>query len=115
MDSFKFDGIVFYPEYREGASDKFESAYADQIAWEHTALDLCRVILMWVPRELKDMPAYTTNVEFGLYVRNEKLYYGCPDSAPKNVYLDYCYRKFVRRNPFNNLSDLVKECNRGIM
>ena len=110
LESFKFNGMVFIPEYREGSSDKYDDMYLDQIGWEHVALDNCEIILMWVPRELKDMPAFTTNVEYGLYVKSQRLFYGRPASAPKNEYLDCCYRKFAKRRPVNNLSELIKEC-----
>ena len=83
--------------------------YADQIIeWEHKAIAMSDVILMWVPREMKTMPAFTTNVEFGLYVREGRLFYGRPDGAPKTRYLDYCYEKFTGRKTESTLDALVK-------
>lgn len=103
-----FDGAVFIPECRNG---NFEHSYMNQIEWEHRFLNLCDRILMWIPRNLETMPAFTTNIEFGMYInhRLNKLYYGRPNDAPKNSYLDYCYYKFTRREPKRSLDDLVKE------
>ena len=39
------------------------------------------------------MPAFTTNVEFGYYVRNPKVVYGRPDSAEKMKYLDRLFKR----------------------
>jgi 8-oxo-dGTP pyrophosphatase MutT (NUDIX family) len=84
-----YDGVVFSPEPRDG---KWQTTYDAQVGWEKKHLELADVILAWVPRHLKDMPAFTTNVEFGKYVGSGKLLYGRPDEAPKNSYLDWMYR-----------------------
>lgn len=109
-----FGGVIYVPEYEKDAEEAQEEAgkdwYKKQINWEHRGLDACDVILMWVPREMKTMPALTTNCEYGLYVKSGKLFYGRPDNAPKNEYLDYCYKKFTAREPINNLKDLVEKC-----
>lgn len=107
-NDFEWDGVAYYPEFRD-CNFIPSQGYNDQIAWEHDALDSCHAILMWVPRELNDMPAFTTNVEFGLYVKLGKLYYGRPDAAPKNGYLDYCYTKFTGRTPHNDLKKLIAQ------
>lgn len=109
-----FGGVIYVPEYNKDADlaqkEAGENWYAKQIEWEHNGLDDCNVILMWVPRDLKDMPAFTTNCEYGLYVKSNKLFYGRPDDAPKNGYLDYCYKKFTRLTPCNSLKELVEKC-----
>lgn len=107
------DLTVFVPEpnwEKDMTFAELNLKYAEQIIeWEHQAIAASNVILMWVPRDLKDMPAFTTNVEFGLYVKEYKLYYGRPDSAPKNRYLDYCYEKFIGKKPASTLESLVKD------
>lgn len=110
-----FDGVIYVPEYNKDADLAQKEAgkdwYEKQIEWEHHNLDYCYVILAWVPREMKTMPALTTNVEFGFYVHNNsRVFYGRPDDAPNNKYLDYCYEKFTERKPANNLKSLVKKC-----
>ena len=107
LESSNWGGEVYYPEYRIGTIPT--DTYGEQIEWEHRGLDSCDAILVWVPRELKDMPSFTTNVEFGLYLKSDRLYYGRPDESPKNGYLDYCYKKFTGRNPCSYLTDLVEQ------
>jgi len=79
------------------------------IEWEHEALEKSDIILMWVPRDLDTMPAFTTNLEFGMFVKNKNFFYGRPDNAPKTRYLDFCYEKFTGRKPQNTLKDLIIE------
>lgn len=70
-----------------------EQNYDCQIRWEDQALNFADVILFWVPRELNHMPAFTTNVEFGAWIKSGKVVYGRPDDAPKCGYLDWHARK----------------------
>jgi len=95
-------GIVFEDFHKMGVTDD------KIIEWEHTYLLDATAILMWVPRDLVTMPSFTTNIEFGLWAKSEKLVYGRPDNAPKNDYLDYCYRKFLKKEPINDLKELIK-------
>ena len=83
--------------------------YDFQVNWENDALDMSMAILAWIPRDMKTMPALTSNVEFGLYVKTGKLFYGRPHNAPKTRYLDHIYRKYVGREPKETLRDLVGE------
>jgi hypothetical protein len=88
------DVAVIVPENRDREIFKdvlAEDTYQAQVDWEQNCLDSCTAIMMWVPRDLKTMPAFTTNVEFGLYIREQKFFYGRPDSAEKNRYLDRSY------------------------
>lgn len=101
---------LFIPEPNWYSGITFEEVCLDMaevIEWEHKALSIADIILMWVPRELDTMPAFTTNVEFGLNVKSGLLFYGRPDSAPKNYYLDYCYEKFTGRKFSNTLDHLI--------
>lgn len=84
IDTFGFDGTVFVPEDGDG-STRF--SYDDQIEWELRALHSATVILFWIPRELTDMPAFTTNVEFGLFAARRNIVMGHPRAAPKMTYL----------------------------
>lgn len=80
-----FKGIVYNPESREQHEDSFN--YDNQVHWEWEALNMATVIVFWVPRDLKIMPALTTNIEFGLHVASGKCLFGAPPEAPKNNYL----------------------------
>jgi hypothetical protein len=102
-----FEGTVLVPERRDW-SVKFD--YTDQVEWEHAGLSNATLILFWVPREMKTMPALTTNVEFGLWLKGtpEKVIYGRPDNAASVRYLDWLYRKITRRKVRNTLEETLR-------
>jgi hypothetical protein len=79
-----FEGIVYVPENRV-YTDGYE--YDAQVNWEWLALEMSTAIVFWVPRELNKMPAMTTNVEFGHYVKDGRVVLGYPKDAPKMKYL----------------------------
>lgn len=85
-----FDGTVFVPERTDWST---MVNYDDQVEWEWAGLDGATVIAFWVPRDMKTMPALTTNVEFGLYVKSAQTVYGRPPNAPRTRYLDSLYRR----------------------
>ncbi|MGI6309184.1 MAG: hypothetical protein ACOXZW_00435 [Bacilli bacterium] len=77
--------------------------------WERKALAAATVILFWIPRQFPDLPAFTTNVEFGYWLHTKKIIYGRPDNAKKIKYLDWLYQHDYNKKPFNNLNDLITE------
>ena len=83
LEELGFDGVVYVPEY--STHGKFEDydvqSHTNQVEWERTALLNASVILFWIPREIPDMPAFTTNVEFGYWIHTGKIIYGRPDEA----------------------------------
>jgi hypothetical protein len=104
LKSLGYNGQVIVPE-TEFQSKNFD--YIKQCEWENSGLKDCSVIVFWIPRNLKTMPAFTTNVEFGRFVRSNRTLYGRPDDAPKNRYLDWLYKKFNGNDISNNLKDLL--------
>lgn len=106
LEKLGFDGVVYNPEY---SSWKPKSSYIDQAEWEREALTEATVILFWIPRDLKDMPAFTTNVEFGYWLHTGKIIYGRPDNSVKNKYLDWLYKLDYNKEPLNDLDELLKE------
>lgn len=78
-----FNGNVFVPEPGAGAH---WPDYIEQVRWEHRWLDAAEVVLFWVPRDMDTMPAMTTNVEFGMYMRSGKAVIGAPSGAPHMRY-----------------------------
>lgn len=105
----KFDGNVFVPE-RSDWTVQFD--YYDQVEWEYDSLSLATIIAFWIPRELKSMPAFTTNVEFGLYIRQKPVVYGRPEGAPNTRYLDWLYRKMTLRDALPNLEATLQYATR---
>ena len=81
-----FSGIVFVPE---DADNEWRKSYMEQVNWERAALDAAAVVFFWVPRDLKTMPGFTTNVEFGRYCTSGKAVLGFPEGAPKTRYLEW--------------------------
>lgn len=95
-----FDGDVFVPECQDWLQHK---EYDAQIRWEWEALAQSTVVAFWIPREILQeqcgetslkMPAFTTNVEFGLYAQTGRAMLGYPPGAEKMSYMDAVARKF---------------------
>lgn len=84
-----FKGHIFIPEMENGSIS--DTVYKDQIEWEEEALNTADTIMFWVPRELSKMPAFTTNIEFGVWITKDpsKLVLGSPTNAPNMSYLRY--------------------------
>ena len=86
-----YQGVVFVPEPKNG------ERYADydrQVSWEEMGLRMADQILFWIPRQLESMPAFTTNVEWGMWFDSGKAVFGAPPQAPKNTYLRHYADKF---------------------
>ncbi|GAA2587775.1 nucleoside 2-deoxyribosyltransferase domain-containing protein [Actinomadura fulvescens] len=84
---------VLTPESRDGIR---AAHYDDQVDWETEARGAASVILFWIPRDLRTMPGFTTNVEFGLDVTTGRAVLGCPPDCPdpeRNRYLIYVARR----------------------
>ena len=103
-----FDGTLLIPEMRGGFTDNFE--YGDQIDWEHEGLEKADIIMFWVPRDFPNMPAFTTNIEFGFWMAKcpEKIVFGYTEDAPKMDYLKYMYAK-QERTAHTSLLDTIYE------
>ena len=106
MKNIEFDGVIYVPEY---STPKPKEDYVDQASWEREALINATVIAFWIPRMIPDMPAFTTNVEFGYWIHSGKILYGRPNGASKIKYLDWLYITDTNRKPFNNINDLLSE------
>ncbi len=112
FESKGYDGIIYIPEYKN--NQPFEETISNihrQTDWEWEALGKASVILFWIPRELPDMPAFTTNVEFGRYtaLTPHKVVLGYPKEAVKMRYLDYLYNKACNRTSKTSLEDTINE------
>jgi len=106
-----YDGVVFVPEEADG---QWKGSYTDQTEWEKMGLEMADRIVFWVPRDLVKMPAFTTNVEFGNYVRSGKAILGHPEGAPKTRYLDWLANDSDADCPvFHTLEHTLQEAIRG--
>lgn len=98
-----FRGTILTPETIIYSPD-FD--YDTQIDWEDEGLTKADIIAFWVPRELKEMPAFTTNIEFGEWMKSGKVVLGYPEDAEK---MRYMHRKAIKFNiPVYN--DMNKMC-----
>lgn len=86
LEALGYNGVVFIPLPRDG---QWLHSYDDQVGWETTYLNMADLVLFWVPRNMKTLPALTTNMEFGLWVKTGKAVLGFPGGAPKMRYLDW--------------------------
>lgn len=100
-----YNGVVFIPEPEGTANFDYDS----QVEWEKTHLALADIILFWIPRNLQNMPAFTTNVEFGTWIDSGKVVYGRPDNSPKNRYLDWIYEDHKLGTPHNSLQSTISD------
>lgn len=104
-DVLHFDGTVYVPESEDG---KPHNEYDHQVSWEWEALNRATIVVFWVPRDLVDMPAFTTNVEFGLLATSGKLVLGAPPSAKKMGYLKALAARY-NIPVFDSLHDTLHE------
>ena len=73
LEELWFGGVVYVPEY---STWKSKEDYVDQAMWEREGLIKASVIFFWIPRGLPDMPAFTTNVEFGYWLHSKGWFTG---------------------------------------
>jgi hypothetical protein len=108
-----FQGTVLIPERTDWLA-QFD--YTDQTEWEDAGLSGSTVTIFWVPREMKSMPALTTNVEFGEWIARtpDKVLYGRPKKAEHIRYLDWKYKKLTGRTPSKTLENLLREAVRRV-
>ena len=98
-----YDGVIFSPEDHSG---KWKGDYIDQVEWEEKCLHMADCILFWLPREINTMPAFTTNIEWGVWMNSGKVVFGAPDNAAKVRYQKY-YAGKLKVPITNTLQDTV--------
>jgi hypothetical protein len=88
---------VLTPESRGGVR---AAHYDDQFEWETAARAAADVVLFWIPRDLRTLPGFTTNVEFGHDVAmHREVVLGCPPGCAnpeRNRYLIALARHYGR-------------------
>jgi len=87
LDQLGYKGVVFAPVYRDKPPETFD--YEKQVGWERKWLNASDQIVFWVPRDLEKLPGFTTNVEYGMWLRSGKILLGSPEGTPKMDYLDW--------------------------
>ena len=105
LEELLFPGAVFVPE--GAGTGGLSTSYEEQVRWEWACLERADTIVFWVPRELKTLPGFITNIEFGLYCRSGKVLLGYPPAAPKMRYLQLLAGAW-NIPVFHDLSDLLR-------
>lgn len=90
LEELGYDGVVFVPEDEDGV---WKDDYEGQVEWEERCLHLADCILFWVPREMKYVPALTTNTEWGVWQNSGKVVFGAPEHAKRVRYQKYYANK----------------------
>jgi hypothetical protein len=98
-----FKGYVLVPEKSSGT----EYDYINQVEWEEEGLNKSTIIVFWVPRNLDNMPGFTTNIEFGEWMKSGKCLLGYPENTPGMRYMEYKSKKYSIPI-FNNIIDICK-------
>ncbi len=80
-----FKGNMFIPLPKDG---KWPIDYEDQVQWELKYLNAASTIIFWIPRDITSLPGFTTNVEFGMFLKSGKIVLGYPKEAEKMKYLN---------------------------
>lgn len=91
FEKYKFNGTLLIPE---DESWGVKGNYDDQVEWEEKGLYKADCILFWIPRKIKNMPAFTTNDEWGFWKKSGKVVLGVPEDAEKCRYQIYYAKKF---------------------
>lgn len=109
-----YSGSVCVPEWRDGIKP-VDWTYSRQLDWEGENLAKAKVILFWIPREMKLLPGFTTNVEFGEWMKSGKIVVGAPTDAVSIRYIrERCSRYNIvwtdtLKSCVNNALDKLKE------
>jgi len=75
-----YDGTVFSPDFHA-------KSYEEQVEWENKCLNIADCILFWIPRDMEVLPGFTTNIEYGEWMKSGKIVLGFPETAKKVRYL----------------------------
>lgn len=104
LEKLGFAGTVIVPETDDWSA---HDQYDNQIDWEWEGLNTATVVVFWIPRHLQDMPAFTTNVEYGLTVASSKAVLGAPEGTPKMGYLKRLAQRYMIRQ-FTTLEETLR-------
>ena len=85
LEASKYDGVVFVPETEDGQQ---RIDFDQQIDWDFEAMRRSDVLVFWVAAEKDAMPAFTTQVEFGLTLNRGKALLGIPKGVDKSGYME---------------------------
>lgn len=91
LEELNFSETVFVPE---GSNWKCEGDYIEQVEWEDRAMNDAGCIVFWFARQFPEMPAFTSNDEWGYWKSSGKVVFGAPEWAVKVNYQKWYAQKF---------------------
>lgn len=107
-----FDGALYIPETAPKDEDTYDygANVNVQIEREWKCLSLADAIVFWMPRNMKDLPGLTSNIEMGYWMSQnpDKVVLGYPLNAEKMKYIDYLYRHKTKREPYHDFEATLK-------
>ncbi|OGL97427.1 hypothetical protein A2318_03485 [Candidatus Uhrbacteria bacterium RIFOXYB2_FULL_45_11] len=104
LENLDYDGVVFVPLPID--REDWRHGFDAQVDWEKKYLDMCDVIVFWVPRDMTSLPALTTNIEYGMYLESGKVVLGYPMDAPNMRYMAmHADKQFIPR--FHDLRETL--------
>lgn len=104
-----FKGNIISPtndHYMEMRKNYGLEMLSQQTEWERRMMHTCSALVFWVPRSEK-WPAYTTNVEYGEWYKKEGVFFGYPEGAIKNEYLELKLQE-QNKTAYHTLEDILK-------
>lgn len=99
-----YEGHILMPE-KKNPEDGYD--YDTQVEWEEKALSASDLVLFWVPRNLDNMPGFTTNIEFGELMKSGKAVLAHPKNAEKMRYMIHKAEKY-NIPYFNKMEDAAE-------
>lgn len=98
------DLSILMPEDRTGT---FHGDATRQREWEYLAISSCSLLLFWVPRSLQDgMPALTTNIEFGFWIKEKDVLLGFPENSDHMAYMSWLLAKEKKQDHLHSMSEI---------
>ena len=104
-----FKGNIISPtndHYMDMRTEYGTDMLHQQTEWERYAMHMCSALVFWVPRSEK-WPAMTTNVEYGEWYKKEGVFFGYPEGAIKNEYLELKLQE-QHKTAYHTLEDILK-------
>ena len=104
-----FKGNIISPtndHYMEMRKNYGLEMLSQQTEWERRMMHTCSALVFWVPRSEK-WPAFTTNVEYGEWYKKEGVFFGYPEGAIKNEYLELKLQE-QNKTAYHTLEDILK-------
>lgn len=86
LSKMRFDGVVLNPTNKYYDMEDPDHLLK-QTRWEEEAMKKASAIVFWIERS-EEHPAYTTNIEFGMWLGQPGIFVGWSDKAIKNNYIE---------------------------